>query len=94
LLSIIRLKVFYYNIIFFIRKQTQDEIKKIQKELASGQKKKLEEETEKNEKEKEKKEEAEIVLKYKEDKEKYEHLKKKKVKNTKEDKVSLLIKNI
>ena len=42
------------------------------------------------EKEKEKKEETQVVQKYKEDVEKYEHLKKKKLRNSKEDKVGFV----
>jgi hypothetical protein len=57
--------------------------------LLSSKKKKVEEEEMEKEKQREKKEEAEVVQKYKEDIDKYEHLKNlKKSKNKKEDKVS------
>ena len=63
----------------------------MQKELASSQKKQINDEKEKEEKLKEKKVETEVVLKYKEDKEKYEHLKKKKLQNAKEEKVCTIL---
>ena len=64
-----------------LRKETQDEIKRLQKELAFDKKMSKEEDKLVKEKEKEKKEEVEVVLKYKEDVEKYEHLKNKKLKS-------------
>ena len=63
----------------------------MQKELASSQKKQINDEKEKEEKLKENKVETEVVLKYKEDKEKYEHLKKKKLQNAKEEKVCTIL---
>ncbi len=72
------------------KKATQEEIKRIQRELAGKDKA----ENDRKEVLKEKKEEAEVVVKYKEDINKYEHLKKKldtatKKSKSKEDKVIL-----
>ncbi len=72
------------------KKATQEEIKRIQRELAGKDKA----ENDRKEVLKEKKEEAEVVVKYKEDINKYEHLKKKpdaaaKKAKSKEDKVIL-----
>ena len=55
------------------KKETQEEIKRIQRELAGKDKA----ESDRKEVLKEKKEETEVVVKYKEDINKYEHLKKK-----------------
>lgn len=73
------------------RKETQEEIRRIQKELAEGRKQKRDEEIKKEEKNKEKKQEEEVVLEYKHDVEKYEHLRTKKLKKEKEDKTLELL---
>ncbi|CAF0976799.1 unnamed protein product [Brachionus calyciflorus] len=71
----------------FKKKQTQDEIKKLEKELLEKKKKSAEENLKKVEELKEKKTETEVFKKYKDDVEKYEHLKNRnKSKSGKEDK--------
>ena len=76
---------------FILRKKTQDEIKKIQKELSNKDK----DDTKKKEEIEEKKEEGKIVKEYKEDVEKYEHLRnRKKNEKKKEDKVILIIQKL
>jgi peptidyl-prolyl cis-trans isomerase SDCCAG10 len=63
-------------------KKTQDEIKRLEKELSSDQKSRLVQEKANAEKEKEQKVDTEVVLKYKEEIDKYEHLKKQTTKKT------------
>lgn len=73
------------------RKETQDEIRRLQKELVEGRKKKHDEDAKKEEKIKEKKQEDEVVLEYRQQVDKYEHLRTRKLKKDKEDKVRKLL---
>lgn len=59
----------------------------MQKELVEGRKKKRDEDAKKEEKIKEKKQEDEVVLEYRQQVDKYEHLRTRKLKKDKEDKV-------
>lgn len=68
------------------KKETLDEIKKLEKELLESKKKSVEENLKSEEKHKEKKMESEVFKQYKEDVEKYQHLKNRKLKSAKEDK--------
>ncbi|RNA39462.1 peptidyl-prolyl cis-trans isomerase CWC27 -like protein [Brachionus plicatilis] len=74
------------------KKVTQEEIKKLEKELLEKKKKSAEEKNVKQEQLKEKETETEVFKQYKEDVRKYEHLKKKKLKSGKEDKTIELLK--
>lgn len=75
-----------------IRKKTQEEIKKLEKELSTAKKVAEKEESEQDKKTDLKKEEIEVVEKYKQEVEKYEHLKNvKKAKSHKEDKTLELL---
>ncbi len=82
---------FLKNFKSILRQQTKNEIKKLQREISDNKKKTSEEEALRKHKAKEEKDEIEIVKKYKEDVEKYEHLKNKKLKAAKEDKTLELL---
>jgi predicted Holliday junction resolvase-like endonuclease len=80
---------FFIFLFFIYSKQTQEEIKRLQKELLANKKEEIVKEELKKEIELAKKEQVEVVKNYKDEVERYEHLKKKS-KNTKEDKVGFL----
>jgi hypothetical protein len=75
----------------FLSQKLKDEIKQLRRELVSNSKQKKDEEQSKVNEEVKKTEELEVVQRYKEDVDKYVHLKRKKLMNEKESKTLELL---